>query len=119
MSDVFGCFVFWTRTGPYNAIECYKMLETWAQVKWISNSHKKNMFRIPTSTIQWDDGYYCLGGKTWLICGPKEAQTIQYTLLGARREVPKDRPGPKRGKSDIFFSFFFFAKMVKNGQTKS
>ena len=29
----------------------------------------------------------------------------------ARDEVPKDRPGPKRGKSDIFFSFFsFFSK---------
>ena len=32
---------------------------------------------------------YCLGGKTWLICGPKEAKTIQYTLLGAAEPPPK------------------------------
>ena len=32
---------------------------------------------------------YCLGGKTWLICGPKEAKTIQYTLLGAAQRPPK------------------------------
>ena len=33
--------------------------------------------------------FYCLGGNTWLICGPKEAQTIQYTLLGAAKRPPK------------------------------
>ena len=32
---------------------------------------------------------YCPGGKTWLICGPKEAKTIQYTLLGAAKPPPK------------------------------
>ena len=32
---------------------------------------------------------YCLGGKTWLICGPKEAKTIQYTLLEAAKRPPK------------------------------
>ena len=33
---------------------------------------------------------YCLGGKTWLICGPKEAKTIQYTLVGAAKRSPKE-----------------------------
>jgi len=33
---------------------------------------------------------YCLGGKTWLICGPKEGKTIQYTLLGAAQPPPKE-----------------------------
>ena len=29
-------------------------------------------------------------GKTWLIFVPKEAQTIQYTLLGAAKRSPKE-----------------------------
>ena len=43
-----------------------------------------------------------------LSCGPGRSG------LRARREVPKDRPGPKRGKSDIVFSFFSF--FIKNDQ---
>tara|TARA_B100000768_G_scaffold79843_1_gene75926 strand:+ start:841 stop:1071 length:231 start_codon:yes stop_codon:yes gene_type:complete len=32
---------------------------------------------------------YCLGGKTWLICCLKAAQTVQYTFLGAAKRPPK------------------------------
>ena len=39
---------------------------------WEAASPAKNW----NIAIRWDDGYLLPGGKTWLICGPKEAKTI-------------------------------------------